>query len=369
MSARHVRTSKRRDSALSVALGVIGELLITAAVICGLYIVWQLWWTGVQSERTQAETRQAVSWTQPGGADGEGTTAVAQPQAGDPPTQVQSVSYGDLMAELYVPRFGSNWHRNIVEGTDATQLARHGLGHYQNSAMPGDLGNFAVAGHRSGYGEPLVDVDRLEEGDPIIVRTQDYWYVYRYTGYKITVPTDTDVVAPNPENPGGEPVKRMITLTTCEPKYSYATKRWISWGELEYWAKVSDGAPKELTSTDSAGKVRFAINEEPSVAARIGSLQPVVAWALVAWLVLAIAAAVAWRWPARRDIRDGVRPKPMFSLYGWLLRLQPGVLPVRMLLLALLIVAAAAALFEWTFPWAASTIPVLRQMSNFVQVG
>ncbi|MDK6351097.1 sortase domain-containing protein, partial [Bifidobacterium scardovii] len=77
---------------------------------------------------------------------------------------------------------------------------RHGLGHYQDTQMPGQVGNFAVAGHRNGYGQPLGDVDKLQEGDPIIIRTKDYWYVYQYTRHKIVPPTDIYVIAPNPEN-------------------------------------------------------------------------------------------------------------------------------------------------------------------------
>ena len=63
----------------------------------------------------------------------------------------------------------------------------------------------------------------------------------------------------------------MITLTTCEPKYSTPTHRWISYGELAYWAKVSDGVPKELATTDSSGAVMFSTTETPSIASRIGS--------------------------------------------------------------------------------------------------
>ena len=91
---------------------------------------------------------------------------------------------------------------------------------------------------RQGYGQPLGDVDKLQEGDPIIVRTKDYWYVYHYTRYEIVLPTDVHVIAPNPEDSTANPTKRMITLTTCEPKYSTPTHRWISYGELAYWAKA-----------------------------------------------------------------------------------------------------------------------------------
>ncbi|WP_404801583.1 class E sortase [Bifidobacterium platyrrhinorum] len=354
----------RRRGPLWQALGILAEILITFAIVCTLYIVWQMWWTGVEAERTQVETRQQVSWSDP---TASGDTKIAKAQEGDAPVQPTSANYGDLISQLYIPRFGQDWQRNVVEGTDAAQLARHGLGHYTNTQMPGQVGNFAIAGHRNGYGEPLGDVDKLQEGDPIIVRTQDYWYVYTFTKYRIVNPEDVYVIAPDPDNTGAQPTKRMITLTTCEPKYSTPIHRWIVWGELKYWAKVSDGIPQELSTTDASGKVKFASTSSTtmSLPARLGSLKPVVIGALLAWAVLFIAAAVAWRWPVLAAIREGRRNRPDASIYGGLLRLQPGVLPVRLILFLLLAVAASAALFEWTFPWAATTIPYLQQMSNF----
>ena len=352
-----------KRSVLWSVLGILGEVLMTLAAVCALYVVWQMWWTGVQSEHTQVETRQSASWSDPAGGD---SSKVAKAQSGDVPVQPTSASDGELIAQVYVPRFGQGWVRNVVEGTDEAELSLHGLGHYPSTQMPGSVGNFAVAGHRNGYGQPLGDVDKLQEGDPIIVRTKDYWYVYHYTRYEIVLPTDVHVIAPNPEDSTANPTKRMITLTTCEPKYSTPTHRWISYGELAYWAKVSDGVPKELATTDSSGAVMFSTTETPSIASRIGSLDKVVFGALVVWLVLFIAAAVAWRWPVLREIRAGERRRPDASIYGGLLRLQPGVAPIRWLLLALLLFAAAAALFQWGFPWAAANIPFLQQMSNFV---
>ena len=358
------RQTGTRRSPLWQALGILSELLFTLAAICALYIVWQMWWTGVQAERTQAQTSEQVSWSDPASSS---EVKIAQAQEGDAPVQPTSASYGDLIAQIYIPRFGQSWERNVVEGTDAAQLARHGLGHYTNTQMPGQLGNFAVAGHRNGYGQPLGDVDKLQEGDPIVVRTQDYWYVYTYTSYKIVEPTNAEVIDPVPEQPGAAADKRRITLTTCEPKYTTPTHRWVVWGELKYWAKVSDGVPQELAVIDSNNKVKFAAKSTSymSLPARISSLKPYVLGALLAWLVLFAAAAVAWRWPLLAEIRSGDRPRPDASIYGWLLRLQPGVLPVRIVLFALLLFAAAAALFEWVFPWGASNIPILQQMSNY----
>jgi len=339
--------------------------MLTAAAVCALYIAWQMWWTGVQAEHNQIETRQSVSWSDPGQSD---NVTIAQAQEGDPPTQPQSAQDHALTAQAYIPRSASQWQRNLVEGTSLTELNKHGLGHYKDSQMPGQVGNFAFAGHRNGYGQPLGDVDKLQEGDPIIIRTQDYWYVYHYTSYKIVLPTDIEGVAANPENPGATPTKRMLTMTTCEPKYSTPTHRWISYAEFSYWAKVSDGIPQELTSTDSNGKVKFVNNEKSSIVASVSSLEPWIFGALAAYVIIFLSALVAWRWPYLADVRAGRREKPEFSLYGGLMRLQPGVLPIRLVLMALLIFAAAASCFEWLFPWAAANIPALQEMSNYTAV-
>ena len=353
--------AKRR--VLWSVLGILGEVLMTLAAVCALYVVWQMWWTGVQSEHTQVETRQSASWSDPAGGD---SSKVAKAQSGDVPVQPTSASDGELIAQVYVPRFGQGWVRNVVEGTDEAELSLHGLGHYPSTQMPGSVGNFAVAGHRNGYGRPLGDVDLLQEGDAIIVRTKDYWYVYKYTTYKIVTPEHSEVIAANPEDLNTPPSKRMITLTTCEPKYTTATHRWISYGELSYWAKVSDGVPQELATSSNSAKVAFSSsNTSQSFVSKLGTLQPIVLWALVAYLVLYIAALVAWRYPVLREIRAGKRRRPDASIYGWLLRHQPGPLVIRWALLILLLFIVSVALIQWACPWAASNIPILQSMSNY----
>ncbi|MFT8705147.1 class E sortase [Bifidobacterium aquikefiricola] len=347
-------------------MGLLGEILLTLAVVCALYIAWQLWWTGVESEHTQLATRQSSSWTDPGNANGK--VSIAHAQQGNPPQEPTSAKVGDLIAQLYIPRFGSAWSRNVVEGTTNEQLARHGVGRYTNTQMPGQVGNFAVAGHRAGYGEPLAHVDTFVEGDAIIVRTKDYWYVYHYTTKSIVLPTDIGVIAPNPTDPSAAAVKRMITLTTCEPRYSEATHRWISWGELDYWAKVSDGIPKELADSSGTNAVTFKEQNQGDVLTRLNSLRPVVMVLLLAYAVIYLAALAVWRYPALRAIRNGSKPRPDFSLYGAFYRHQSGIAPIRWLLLLILAVAAAAAMFEWLFPWVASNVPYLQLMSNYVSV-
>ncbi|WEV60028.1 class E sortase [Bifidobacterium sp. ESL0728] len=360
------RSKSRR---LWTVLGIFAEILFTVAAICALYIIWQMWWTGVQSEHTQYNQRQSVSWSDPSKtASSSKGVNIAKAQDGTPPIQPQSANTGDMVAQIYIPRFGDQWQRNIVQGTDMNSLNQHGMGHYQESQMPGQIGNFAAAGHRNGYGQPLGDVDKLQVGDPIVLRTKDYWYVYTYTSYKIVTPDHVEVVAPNPENPNAPATERMITLTTCEPKYSTPTHRWISYGKFKYWAKVSDGVPQELTHMGQNGKVQFINNQKESAFAKLPSLIPIIIALLIIYLVLFIAAAIAWRWPLHRDIKADNVKKPDPSIYGGLTRLQPGIKGIRILLVVLLLLAVALAIMQWGCPWAASNIPILRQMSNYVAV-
>ncbi|AKV55788.1 sortase [Bifidobacterium actinocoloniiforme DSM 22766] len=357
---------ERRQSGLSKAAGIAAEVLATLAVLCALYIAWQLWWTGVQSEHAQIQARQASSWSAPASGKG-GAERIAPKQEGEPPVQPQSAQRGELIAQLYVPRFGTTWDRNVVEGTSADLLAYGGIGHYTQTQMPGQKGNFALAGHRAGYGEPFSSVDKLQEGDPIIVRTKDYWYVYHYTSKKVVEPGEVSVIAANPEHPDEAATKRMITLTTCEPKYATAAHRWISWGELNYWAKVSDGVPQELASKSNGGVV-FENEHQGGALARLGSLLPVITVLLLMYIIIYLAALVAWRYPKLRAISDGREPKPYLSFYGWLSRHQAGITPVRWVLMALLALIAVCAMLEWVFPRMAANIPFMRAISNYPSV-
>lgn len=343
------------------AAGIIGELLIAFAVICALYIAWQMWWTGEQAEHTQVEARQAISWQNPKTGD---KTKIALPQNTDPPTLSKPKSE-DLVARLYIPRFGNQWERNVVEGITPDILSKRGLGHYPTTQMPGAIGNFAVAGHRNGYGQPLGDVDLLKPGDAIVVRTKDYWFVYKYTSYKIVTPDHGEVIDANPDHPGEKPTKRMLTLTTCEPKYTAATHRWISYAKFAYWAKISDGIPKELSTIDEQGKVKFINNEQQSLVSRLSSLVPVMVVVLLVYMMIFVAGAIAWQWPELRAIHSGLKKKPDASIFGGLLRIQPGITAIRWILSILIYFFIVLALFQWIFPWGASTIPFLQQMSNY----
>lgn len=226
-------------------IGVLGELLVTAGLVLGLFVVWQLWWTDVEGARAQSEIIAGMDWeTAPG-------TATAPENHGPPPVMTEPEP-GTLFAQMYIPRFGDDYVKPVAEGTDkATVLDTIGIGHYVGTAMPGDLGNFAVAAHRTTYGKPFNQIAELKEGDAVVVRTEETWYVYKVTESKIVFPQNVEVIAPVPGVTSDETMpeltKRFITLTSCHPMFS-ATERYIVHGELEYWSPVGEGEPKELVS-------------------------------------------------------------------------------------------------------------------------
>ncbi|GAA1980760.1 class E sortase [Isoptericola halotolerans] len=260
---RHVRP-QRRGGVVSGVVGVFGELLITAGVLLGLFVVWQLWWTDVQAERLHTEILAELEWPEPPSVvDDEDGPAIAGEHRGEPPVMEEPPDE-TVFAELYVPRWGADYVTPVAQGIDKERvLDRLGAGHYPGTAMPGDVGNFATAGHRTTYGKPYHLVAELQEGDPLVFRTETTWYVYRTTSDEIVWPNQVEVISPVPGLMPGEPVPeltdRLLTLTACHPMYS-AAQRFIVYGELDYWAPVEEGTPIELI--EAGVQVRGSGDEE-----------------------------------------------------------------------------------------------------------
>jgi sortase A len=97
--------------------------------------------------------------------------------------------------------------------------------------MPGQIGNFVVSGHRTTYLAPFNRLGELRDGDQILIDTRARQYVYKVTGMKIVQPSDVSVTAPVPQHPKADPTERLLTLTTCNPKYS-AAQRLIVFGHM-----------------------------------------------------------------------------------------------------------------------------------------
>jgi len=230
-------------------LGVLGELLITAGVGVLLFIAWQLWWNDmiVAGEQSKAAADISTNWI---AEDRKARDADAPPPApaeyGDPVIS-RVPATADPFAVLFVPRFGAEYHRTVAEGVGTSVLnsTRLGIGHYPDTQMPGEVGNFAVAAHRSAYGGGMHLINELQLGDAIYVQTADGYFTYRFRDLEYVAPTGVDVLEPVPGSPGAVPKDRIITLTSCNPLYS-TDERIIAYGVFESWQPTSAGPPAEI---------------------------------------------------------------------------------------------------------------------------
>ncbi|WP_165367776.1 class E sortase [Phytoactinopolyspora endophytica] len=192
--------------------GGLGELLLTAGAVVLLFVVYTLWGTGLQTAAAQDDLRGQLNF---GGEQQESEGS----DGGD-------VGLGDAYGIIRIPRFGDDWEWVIVQGVEDDDL-RNGPGHYLDSAEPGEVGNFAVAAHRAGHGEPFAGFPELHAGDIVEIETADGIFTYELDdapdgdsdGNRIEI-QDSWVVDPVPGEPRStEPEETRITLTTCWPRW------------------------------------------------------------------------------------------------------------------------------------------------------
>ena len=222
---------RTRGGPLGAALGLGGELLITLGVLLVLFVAWQLVWTDVVAD---AEMDQEVASLE-AAFDDPAATAVPG---------LKDVKFGQAFAIVRIPQFGLKYARPVYEGTTRDVLM-HGIGHYASTAMPGELGNFAVAGHRTTYGKPFNRIDDLRRGDVVIVETRQTWFVYRVSSTEVVAPSRADVILPVPEQPGAEPAEALLTMTSCHPEFS-SRERYVVHATLETSYPHAEDLPADL---------------------------------------------------------------------------------------------------------------------------
>lgn len=219
----------------------VGQTLITLGLVVLLFVVYEVWITNIFANRAQGKVHDALEQLWANGKD---------PLLPLPGSRNPTIPLGTGIANMYVPRLGRDYHFTIVQGSTVptdSELEK-GPAHYRGTALPGAVGNFAIAGHRVGKGEPFLNLDKLRAGDAVIVETQSRWYVYRVKGtdHGLTKPDDVDgipgreivdpgageVLLPVPDHPDAKPTEKLMTMTTCHPKFT-AAKRMIVYAVLE----------------------------------------------------------------------------------------------------------------------------------------
>ena len=259
-----------------VAIRTAGELLITMGLIVLLFMVYELYVTDLFSAGKQSDASDAL--------DGEWShDRTLHPELID----------GKAFARIHIPGFGADYNFTIQEGTDDAAL-EVGPGHYKGTSLPGEPGNFAVAGHRVGKGAPFNDLDNLSSCDQIVIETSTDFYIYKVLPYddeidgwttgkgadpqckgvstlrdpndekggaysetfgrKVVLPSEGTAVNPVPYKSSDTLPKAqqaaLLTLTTCHPQFS-ARQRLIITSVLTQQVPKSQAA----TYTDLLPKI------------------------------------------------------------------------------------------------------------------
>lgn len=246
-TARSRRAPRRSRGAVGTIVQVLGELLITAGVVLLLFVAWQLWWTNVQADEQHQEVVESLAETLDGsaepGSSGGGNYAGTS-NSGEPPVTEQ-VGAQEAMGILYVPRFGENYTRPVLSGVGSVVLDELGLGHYPGTATPGEVGNFAIAGHRQTHGKVLDNIHTLVPGDKLYVQTASGYYTYVFRNKQIVLPDRSDVLLPVPTQPEKEPKERILTMTSCNPRFG-DQERIIAYSVFESWRPLDAGPPPAI---------------------------------------------------------------------------------------------------------------------------
>ncbi len=139
---------------------------------------------------------------------------------------------GDPFGRIEIPSIGADYI--VVEGTDEGDLQR-GPGHYPTTSLPGQGRTIGIAGHRTTYGAPFNEINKIDVGDPITLEMPYGKFTYKVTKTDIVDPSDVEIV----DDVGHE----QLVLTACHPLYS-AAQRYAVFAELDRISMLAGGNGK-----------------------------------------------------------------------------------------------------------------------------
>jgi sortase A len=207
---------------MRLVLRSTGWLLIAAGTLVALYLVYALYWTGRGTADAQQQLLREIAGEQESFELEVGDLEPLEVDGPAPAPSDQALDVGDAVAVIRFHRPGASTPVVIdtplvvVEGVTEAAL-QTGPGRYPHTSYPGEVGNFAVAGHRTTYGAPFWNLDQLREGDEIHVTDRTgATYVYAFREQRIVPPSDVSVLRGDPLGTG----RPTLTLTTCHPRWS-----------------------------------------------------------------------------------------------------------------------------------------------------
>jgi sortase A len=277
---------------LRQAVSITGKVLIGAGILVLLFTAYQIWGTSIQESHSQdalrstllAETNsQAIRHALAEAA------AINKLPTGPPVTapRTSDPGEGEPIGDIRIPVIGIN--QVVVEGINTPDL-RRGPGHYIGTPLPGQNGNAAVAGHRTTYGHPFYNLDGVKVGDPIVLTTLQGIFVYDTTRSWVVSPNDTTVIK--------NAFANLLTLTTCNPRFSASTR-------LIVQAKL---AHSQLFPNKGLATGRLHADPKSSDLAGSSSVQltQTLFWGFLVLVVLGSILYGAWRFRKQRWMIWGV---------------------------------------------------------------
>lgn len=191
---------KRRRRARRSVWSYLGIGMVIAGLAVLGYIAWQFFGTNIVAKQNQ---KAEIAQLEQAWADNID---------------------GDAIGLLRITDFGYEYEVPILRGF-SNEVLRSGVGWYEKGALPGEIGNFVIAGHRTTNGQPFLSLPDLRPGDLVEVETRTHLYTYklRTGGDEIRVTYDTSwplQAVPEEGMAGAVPTERLLTLLTCSELFS-----------------------------------------------------------------------------------------------------------------------------------------------------
>lgn len=245
--------------AMNIICGILAELCALAVIFLGAYLAYDAKASSLDqsyvSHRQEQVSHRKIHKATPG--------KTATMRHTDPPAEAEPGD-GELFAYLRVPSWGKQYRLPIWQGTAKTVLDEMGAGHYDTTAMPGQVGNSSLAGHNT-YAD-MADIRLLKPGDVVYIETGSYWYRYRINSNpEIVDQLRTDVID---QDAAG--VERGLTLQTCWPIMTggNVTHRLIVHGGLDGWAPKTTACQPNTRKRPTRRSTRSAAGSSPSARRR-----------------------------------------------------------------------------------------------------
>jgi sortase A len=216
---------------MRVAFSYFGKFLMAVGVGVVLFVAWTLWGTGyfytAHQQKVLSQQFDAIPQFHP------------KPHAapGPPPGYCPDhCGPGDGAFRIRIPSIGVNFM--VIEGVSEADLEK-GPGHYPScrpgfpgplcthfhEVWPGEEGRVIISGHRTTYLAPFYNLDRMKQGDKIMLETKWGTFIYQLDREQAVPANTTSIVI---QKSG----VHQLVLTTCNPKFS-ASQRLIAFAHLE----------------------------------------------------------------------------------------------------------------------------------------